>query len=194
MCKTGRTLLPFDGTLIWSHHEVEWVKELKLELLLQDHHMVQCFHFVPGWPCHNHLQLLWLCATVCVGVLSGERVSRPWGTTRRSRSNWRTWRPVWETAARKSSLVRDWERSKVTSLKEEGDNPERLFDFSEASGSTLFSLCPYFITPPTWNVLHVPHVDATEEFNFTQRPLSGVSVQQLLAHNAVTSTDFEYDM
>lgn len=50
---------------------------------------------------------LTLCSCLCL-CLSGERVSRPWETTRKSRSSWRTWKPAWETAARKSSQVRVW--------------------------------------------------------------------------------------
>lgn len=37
--------------------------------------------------------------------LSGGKANRPWGTTRRCRSSWRTWRPVWEIAVRRSSQV-----------------------------------------------------------------------------------------
>lgn len=100
---------------------------------------------IPVWPSVSFARL---CS------LTGERASRLWGTTRRSRSNWRTWKPAWGTAARKSSQVKDraHKKSKFTGEEEkagkrggdravgweETEKQESLFYFEEANRSTLF--------------------------------------------------------
>lgn len=82
----------------------------------------------PVWNWYYFSSLLYPCLTFCLCPCwcpSGERVSRLWETIRRSRSNWRTWKPAWETAARKSSQVGVW---RVRESRKERRNERRAKD------------------------------------------------------------------
>ena len=66
--------------------------------------------------------------------LSGGRANRPWGTIRRYKSSWRTWRPAWEIAVRRSSQVKS----------------KSWLQFKHCPKiRKMFKLMPYFPFPPS---------------------------------------------
>lgn len=125
----------------------------------------------PVWNWYYFSSLLYPCLTFCLCPCwcpSGERVSRLWETIRRSRSNWRTWKPAWETAARKSSQVGVW---RVRESRKERRKERRAKDrrkikiyFSLWRLTDLLFLFLLFFSLREWNV---PHMAAAEEFEIS---------------------------
>lgn len=94
-------------TLQCLHSDPAWPPDEPWSLLVGSNYLTQLFHNHSGFPLiqsETGFHVLSPCLCCC---LPGGRVSRRWETTRRCRSSWRTWRPAWETAARKSSQVRE---------------------------------------------------------------------------------------